>query len=591
MALFEGAKNTKDLIIRFSAYIAGLAGLLVCFNAVPVSAASFYFSPASGNKSLGQTFTVTVYASSKDKAANAFQGTVNFPEDKLQVTSLSKSGSSLSMWIQEPSFSNGNGTVQFEGIVLNPGYTGNAAKVLTITFKVKAVGTAALNFTSASILANDGLGTNILEGLGTATYNLNSAPTGNEAGSSTSGAATAGAPLAPEIKSTTHPAPEVWYNSNAPQIYWSVPSDVTGVTYAFTKDFNTDPGVTSKVIAAAKNYTNVRDGEWYFHVRLGNKKGWSGTSHRKFRVDTTPPENLKVTFVKTERPEDPQPQLYAASTDSLSGIDHYDLVLGDVVIPNIKPGDISEGKPYKLPTQEPGTHNITVKVYDAAGNNAVSAAEFTVAALQPPTITEYPDKLFEEDAMTVKGKTYPNSEVSVYSQRDEGESIIQTTHSDNLGVFSFTAAEKVKRGIYKIWATVKDERGAVSGPSSKAVVPVSPRALRILGERTLTFLTYAAQFAGLLALIIILIEYMHKKYKSFRQRIAEDVKVTKGKVEGVFGKIDQNDKGLIEMLERTRLSRPLTSEEEEVLSRLRMESSAGPEIDKDFVPLEEDLKK
>ena len=49
---------------------------------------------------------------------------------------------------------------------MNPGYTGGKGKVLLINFKAKQSGTVKLLFSGASVLANDGEGTDVLVGLG-----------------------------------------------------------------------------------------------------------------------------------------------------------------------------------------------------------------------------------------------------------------------------------------------------------------------------------------------------------------------------------------------------------------------------------------
>jgi hypothetical protein len=139
-------------------------------------AANLGFTPASVSRTAGSTFSVAVYVSSADEAMNAASGVVSFPTDKLEVVSLSRTSSVLSLWVQEPTFSNTKGTVNFEGIALNPGYTGNQGTILSITFRAKTTGQANLAFSSGSVLANDGAGTNILENLGTAKISVQAAP-------------------------------------------------------------------------------------------------------------------------------------------------------------------------------------------------------------------------------------------------------------------------------------------------------------------------------------------------------------------------------------------------------------------------------
>lgn len=138
-------------------------GLLFSFClASAAAAATLRISPASGTVATGDTFKVLVRVSSADQAINAVSGTITFPADRLQVSSLSKASSIISFWVQEPTYSNTAGTVTFEGIVPNPAFTGSDGRVLTVTFEAKNEGSAELGITGAQVLANDGQGTNVL---------------------------------------------------------------------------------------------------------------------------------------------------------------------------------------------------------------------------------------------------------------------------------------------------------------------------------------------------------------------------------------------------------------------------------------------
>lgn len=145
------------------------------FFPISVEAATLSFSQNNSSYTVGQTFSVNLYTSSSGQSLNAVSGVVSFPSDKLQVVSISKAGSILSLWAEEPSFSNSAGTVSFEGIVLNPGFTGANGKILVINFRAKAVGQANLRLSSGAVLANDGTGSNILTGMGTASIQISPA--------------------------------------------------------------------------------------------------------------------------------------------------------------------------------------------------------------------------------------------------------------------------------------------------------------------------------------------------------------------------------------------------------------------------------
>ncbi len=183
-------------------------------------AADLGFSPSTLSRTVGSTFTVSVYVSSPSAAINAASGVVSFPANTLEVVSVSKTGSIMNLWVQEPSFSNVQGTVNFEGIALNPGFTGNQGTVLIITFRAKSAGVAAVKFTSGSILANDGAGTNILENLGSANFSLQS---GTTEVPETIPTTPVSAGTGPAIISTTHSDQSKWYSSNAPEFSWKLP--------------------------------------------------------------------------------------------------------------------------------------------------------------------------------------------------------------------------------------------------------------------------------------------------------------------------------------------------------------------------------
>ena len=137
------------------------------------SAAKLNIVPQSSVVPVGSDFTVNVLVSSADQAMNGVSGTITFPADLVSVTSISKFGSIIDVWAEDPTFSNTKGTINFEGVALSPGFTGTNGKIITINFHAKAQGTANLNFANtSSVLANDGMGTNILSGLGDSQFKI-----------------------------------------------------------------------------------------------------------------------------------------------------------------------------------------------------------------------------------------------------------------------------------------------------------------------------------------------------------------------------------------------------------------------------------
>lgn len=319
---------------------------------------------------------------------NAAAGHIIFPPSKLEITDISKSGSILNLWVQEPTYSNVTGTIDFEGIAFNPGYQGPQGLVLLLTFKIKSAGSIPLSFSSASVLANDGQGTQILVNTGNALFDVPgsvAAPTQESAPSSTPAPAprpqpapqqtTAGskAPSKPSITSQTHPDSDIWYAKKDALFTWSVPKDVTAVRLLYGTKENAVPTVYYSSPLAEKKITNIPDGTYWFHVRLRNAAGWGEAAHFQFRVDATPP-TLAVRDVGYVDETKTQVRLTIESADAASGLARY-----EIQIDGNKPA-VLEGKEkqtFLAPRLRGGDHAVTIKAFDRAGN--VTAKEITVA--------------------------------------------------------------------------------------------------------------------------------------------------------------------------------------------------------------------
>ena len=164
-------KNTKLHIFKFTAFLF----FFLFFGGNIASAATLNFSPSSGNFTVGNIFTVNILINTQSVSVNNAEVVINFPKDLLEVVSTSKSGSIFSLWVEEPNFSNSSGTLSFNGGVPTPGYTGSTGRALSVVFRVKKIGSASVVFSSASVRANDGLGTDVLTSKNQANFDLSKA--------------------------------------------------------------------------------------------------------------------------------------------------------------------------------------------------------------------------------------------------------------------------------------------------------------------------------------------------------------------------------------------------------------------------------
>ncbi|MEN9561610.1 MAG: hypothetical protein RIQ56_883 [Candidatus Parcubacteria bacterium] len=458
------------------------------FAPVFTHAATLNFSPPSGTYVDGTTFSVNVYVESSDQAMNAASGIVSFPWDKLEVVSLSKAGSIFSLWPAEPSFSNSQGTVSFEGIVLNPGYTGANGKILTITFRARSAGTANMSFSSGSVLANDGTGTNILDGLRVATFTLTGAGEVPALPKTETPAGTSNNALG--ITSSTHPDQSKWYANGMPEFSWSLPEGVLEVRTLVGKSPSGTPSVSYTPPITKKKVDELPDGTYYFALQARTASGWGAVSRYRVNIDTTSPKTFSVTFPHGNTGWEPQPVVYFNTTDGESGISHYEIKIGSDAKPT-KTAPPSESNPYVLPPQLPGNYTLLVTAIDNAGNVRNSSAEFTIESIYAPIITYYSETLEEGDILKIRGTTYPNSDVTMYIR--EGDKLIseESSRSNTSGDFGVIATKRLGAGVYAVTARVKDARGAQSAETAPLTISIRSKFVEGLIGFVLKYLSAA----------------------------------------------------------------------------------------------------
>jgi hypothetical protein len=542
----------------------------VIFAALPAvtSAATLYFSPSSGEYAVGKTFSVSIYVSSADQAMNAASGVISFPSDKLEVTSLSKTGSIFTLWVQEPSFSNSAGTVNFEGIVLNPGFTGSSGKAITITFRTKAAGNTPLTFSSGSALANDGKGTNILTGMGDANFSIGTIQPGTP--EIVTPTEVAGTPEAPVINSPTHPDPNKWYAKSSAKFNWNVPKDITAVRLLVGKIPNAIPTITYTTPINSKDVSDLADGIWYFSVRLKNNAGWGAVSHFRFQIDSEKPTRFDLSEIEREDLTDPRAKFTFDASDKTSGIDHFEVQIDDNGS-EIWQDDGSHI--YTTPLLGPGNHTLIAKAVDKAGNSLANSEDFIIKSLEAPIIIDYPKELQSGETLTIKGKTkYPGAQINFWLQHEKDDPKNYSVRSDQDGKFTFVADEKLSSGVYTAWAEVTDARGAKSNPSEKATISVGQPVFLKIGSWAVGFLAVIIPLVALVFALLFIIWYGWHKFASFRKKLKnlrKEVREAESALHKAFDLLKEDIREQVKMLEKTKSKRELTEEEEKIIKQFR----------------------
>src|SRR3989344_4016179 len=311
-------------------------------------------SPRSGSFVEGSTFQVPILLNTREKNINGIEVRVNFNKDKLSIINPTGGTSIIGVWVEPPGYDNTRGTASYVGVVPN-GITTQSGLIGTITFKAKAPGNAVVSISSNSnILLNDGLGTKTQVDLGRAEYTI-----------------LVKAPEGVQIFSETHPIQADWYNNNTPVISWIKDAGVSGFSYELDNKPNTIPDNNTEGEETTKIFTALPDGLWYFHIKASKNRAWGTTGHFLMRIDTEPPAEFtpEANYLVAAVIEAERTLVSFFTTDNLSGIDHYEVGVIDIIGPPTEsPVFVQADSPFQVPLNADSKLRVIVRAIDKAGN-------------------------------------------------------------------------------------------------------------------------------------------------------------------------------------------------------------------------------
>ncbi len=380
---------------RIIAQLVFIVGIFFISNSL-VFAAEVAISPTTGSYGVGQTFTATIQANPQGKSVNAVEAKLNFDRTKLSVVSLGKTGSAFTLWTTEPTFSNSAGTIDFGGGSPTP--FSARSTLVTVTFRVLAEGSATVTVGTASVLAADGLGTNVYTGASNATYTTTAAttqpepetptpnPVPDEGGDEDEDATiTFGdPPRAPEAGSTVFLDQEVWYATKIGVFTWDIPFDVDelALDVSTSSEYEPQTKYDPPIEQISLSEEILIDGIQYLTMQYKNQVGWGGILHRKIMIDTIPPKTFTIN-VRAGNSPSAFPLLNFEAEDVTSGIQKYEMSIANGEPVEITPDEARLG--YLLKDLVDGTYTVKVIAYDFAGNETESStAVLITAGWKPP---------------------------------------------------------------------------------------------------------------------------------------------------------------------------------------------------------------
>jgi hypothetical protein len=552
----------------FAKFLAGVLFFTLAIGFFPApnanaAGATLYLSPSTGTYSIGDSFNVNVILNSGGgSGVNASDGNLKFDNTLLSVGNVTKDNSVFSLWTADPTFSNAAGTITYSGGAPKA-YSGSSGTIISISFKVLKAGTGSVSFVSATALAADGQGTNILSGNSGAqfTFIVKAAPpksatttpattpaASNPAASQTTktgaGAASGVMPPRPEINSATHLNPDTWYANNNPEFDWKLLPDVSTVSFSLNQSSSSDPGNTSSGIIETKTFANVADGRDYFHLKFQNKSGWGPVATRQVLIDTTPPTSFTVNINNGGDPTNPVPGLSFKTTDVTSGIADYKFNL-DGEITDV-PVAVYLKNAYALPILKPGAHQLVITVTDQAGNMASSSAQFSIESLKAPVITSIPVAINRGDQLAIQGVSfYPDATVTISLSPDGKNIKTLQVKTDNDGSWTYLQPNTLGKGDYQVWAQVTDGRGAQSAQSAhKELLVQAPSIVAAYGLWIIIFLLIVIVF-----LILLMIFLSHQAKVKKGRAIRESQELEK-RMNEIFAALKEEVNELMELADK-----------------------------------------
>lgn len=285
------------------------------------------------------------------EAINAAEAVVDYNPQMVKVLDIITTNSFCNpdLFIKK-SINNENGKVDIICGLPTPGFSEPSGILAELLIQPLKNGELTLRFGEATqILANDGLGTNVLRLAINGNYQIS----GRDERKDIAG------PIL--IFSYTHPNSERWYKRKNVRFSWF---GIKGATYRYALNNNPDfiPGEENITFENSLSFDVAKDGVYYFHL-LPEVNGNVGVvAHFKVMIDSTPPLPPIVKTSQTNINAGEIVRFAFVGQDELSGIQtgYYVKINEGILLPVVPP--------LYMPFLSSGKYFVTIRVFDKAGN-------------------------------------------------------------------------------------------------------------------------------------------------------------------------------------------------------------------------------
>jgi len=198
-------------------------------------------------------------------------------------------------------------------------------------------------------------------------------------------------PAKPEVTCNTHQLGSRYYADRSPSFSFSSSDDsgVAGYSYEIDKVETTHPDNEIDQTASNKQFSNLSDGIWYFHLKAIDTKGnASETTHQKIMIDTTAPQ-VSLGNIDDNRIYKGLIDLWVNSSDGLSKVKEVTLQCNNQDIHSFSFGpnyySLASSSFIWNSSKLNGECNLTIKAVDNAGNISIQSQSIKLDNYKPKT--------------------------------------------------------------------------------------------------------------------------------------------------------------------------------------------------------------
>lgn len=309
--------------------------------------------PESGIYDMDFDQRMSVIVDTGDESINAVQVELVFDPEAVLIKSLNTDASACS-YVIENTIDQKAGRARLNCVVLHPEVGRQSIKIAEAIVHPKHKGTFSLSFDpeETKVLANDGLGTNVLRMAQAGSYRVDDFDLSEPSSDKTTNGRTF------VVFSPSHPNESRWYNSRTARFVWRGKPEAV-YSYAFDTSPDTVPSKNHTTQGSKIEIPIPGDGIFYFHLQLA---GGGPIAHYRVQTDLTPPSIVSMKLSSDKIVVGDVVRFSFDAEDAASGVQrNYYVDLGNHLF-------LPVGSELFIPFLEDGDQNVTLRVYDDAGN-------------------------------------------------------------------------------------------------------------------------------------------------------------------------------------------------------------------------------